>query len=73
MTWYLVKHKYNFTFTKYEEQMDVWIALPGCHWPRLLRSQYKRPWLKMDLEKYSGDLDSDEENAKVRERGRKTH
>jgi len=27
----------------------------------------------MDLEKYSGDLDSDEENAKVRERGRKTH
>ncbi|PNF38037.1 hypothetical protein B7P43_G02372 [Cryptotermes secundus] len=41
-------------------------TVTGFSWPRLLQSQCKRPWLKLDLEKYKGDFDSDEDNAKTR-------
>jgi hypothetical protein len=45
---------------------------PGFYWPRLLQSQCKQPWLKVDLERYEGDFDSDEDNAKTCcERGKK--
>ncbi|XP_069700482.1 putative ATP-dependent RNA helicase TDRD12 [Periplaneta americana] len=44
-------------------QIKMEKVVAGFQWPRLLRSRCKHPWLKLDIERYRGEGESDEEDV----------